>query len=217
MLEAELFAFLESTADAAFSITETGEILSWNAAAEALFGFKPSEVLHKQCHEVLDARGRLGTSICMRDCAVQRCALHAGPAPSFDIQARHRHGGTVWANVSTLTYRNPRNGRLIIVHLARDITARMKREALISEWIDISRRLALSENGSVGTAPAQALSDREIQILRLLAQAKSPAEVSRAVGISPSTLRNHLHRINEKLGTRDRLSAVLNAMHRGLI
>jgi PAS domain S-box-containing protein len=217
MLEAELFDLLESTADAAFSITETGEILSWNAAAEALFGFKASEVLHRHCYEVLDARGRLGTSICMRDCAVQRCALHAGPVPSFDMQARHRSGDTVWANVSTLTYKNPRNGRVIITHLARDITARMKREALISEWIRISRELASPQNGSAGAAPAQALSERELQILRLLAQAKSPAEVSRSAGISPSTLRNHLHRINEKLGTRDRLSAVLNAMHRGLI
>jgi PAS domain S-box-containing protein len=217
MLESELFAFLESTADAAFSITETGEILSWNAAAEALFGFKASDVLQKHCYEVLDARGRLGTSICMRDCAVQRCALHAGPVPSFDMQGRHGSGGTVWVNVSTLTYKNPRNGRVIITHLARDITARIQREALVSEWLRISRMLASPENGASDTAPAQTLSDRETQILGLLAQAKSATEVSRAVGISPSTLRNHLHRINEKLGTRDRLSAVLNAMHRGLI
>jgi PAS domain S-box-containing protein len=217
MLESELFTFLESTADAAFSITETGEILSWNEAAEALFGFKESEVLHKYCYEVLDARGRLGTSICMRDCAVQRCALHAGPVPSFDMQARHGSGGTVWVNVSTLTYKNPRTGRVVISHLARDITSRIHRETLVSEWIRISRMIASSENGLSGAAPAQPLSDRETEILRLLAQAKSPAEVSRSVGISSSTLRNHLHRINEKLGTRDRLSAVLNAMHRGLI
>ncbi len=217
MLEAELFAFLESTADAAFSITECGEILSWNAASEALFGFTALEVLHKHCYEVLDGHGRLGTSICLRDCAVQRCALHSGPVPSFDMQARRRGGGTVWVNVSTLAYRNPRNGRVIIAHLARDITARMERDELVSEWIRIARKVASSENSSSGTAPAQALSDREIQILQLLAQAKSPAEVSRVVGITPSTLRNHLHRINAKLGTRDRLSAVLNAMHRGLI
>ena len=123
----------------------------------------------------------------------------------------------MWVNVSTLTYRNPRTGRLIICHLARDITARIHRETLVSEWIRMSKMLATSENGSSGAAPAQPLSDRETQILRLLTQAKTPAEISRAVGISPSTLRNHLHRINEKLGTRDRLSAVLNAMHRGLI
>ena len=217
MLEAELFALLESTDDAAFSITESGEILSWNAAAEALFGFAASEVLHKYCHEVLDAHGRLGSSICMRNCAVQRCAMHAGPVPSFDMQARHRNGSTVWANVSTLSYRNPRNGRLIVTHLARDISARMQREALISEWIEISRKLTSSGNGSPGNAPVQALSDREIQILQLFAQAKSATEVARTVGITSSTLRNHLHRINEKLGTRDRLSAVTNAMRRGLI
>ena len=30
MLESELFAFLEGTTDAAFSVSEQGEILSWN-------------------------------------------------------------------------------------------------------------------------------------------------------------------------------------------
>ncbi|MGH9629812.1 MAG: response regulator transcription factor [Bryobacteraceae bacterium] len=63
----------------------------------------------------------------------------------------------------------------------------------------------------------QSLSDREIQILQLFAQSKSASEVARAIGITASTLRNHLYRINEKLGTRDRLSAVMNAMGRGLI
>jgi PAS domain S-box-containing protein len=38
MLEAELFALLERTSDAAFCVTEQGEIQSWNKAAEKLFG-----------------------------------------------------------------------------------------------------------------------------------------------------------------------------------
>ena len=39
MLEAELFAFLEKTADAAFAVTREGQICSWNQAAERLFGY----------------------------------------------------------------------------------------------------------------------------------------------------------------------------------
>ena len=38
MLESELFALLQGTTDAAFSVTEEGEILSWNKAAEKLLG-----------------------------------------------------------------------------------------------------------------------------------------------------------------------------------
>jgi hypothetical protein len=37
MLEPELFALLEHTADAAYTVAEDGTICSWNAAAERLF------------------------------------------------------------------------------------------------------------------------------------------------------------------------------------
>src|SRR5205823_2344282 len=47
MLETELFALLEETADAAYTVTEGGEICSWNGAAELLFGYPASEVLHR--------------------------------------------------------------------------------------------------------------------------------------------------------------------------
>jgi PAS domain S-box-containing protein len=53
VLETELFALLERTADAAYSVTDTGEILSWNDAAERLFGYSAAEVLHRQIDEVL--------------------------------------------------------------------------------------------------------------------------------------------------------------------
>lgn len=38
MLESEIFALLERTTDAAFAISEDGEIEYWNKAAERLFG-----------------------------------------------------------------------------------------------------------------------------------------------------------------------------------
>src|SRR2546428_9947338 len=62
MLETELFALLEQTADAAYTVTEGGEICSWNRAAERLFGYSASEVLHRNIDEVLEARDTLGTN-----------------------------------------------------------------------------------------------------------------------------------------------------------
>ena len=45
MLEAELFAFLEKTADAAFAVTREGQICSWNQAADAPSSQRSSEPL----------------------------------------------------------------------------------------------------------------------------------------------------------------------------
>ena len=61
MLEPELFALLEQTADAAYTVTEGGEICSWNRAAEQLFGYPANEVLRRHIDDVLGARDALDT------------------------------------------------------------------------------------------------------------------------------------------------------------
>ena len=60
----DLFEFLEHTADAAFTVTDAGEICSWNTGAEALFGFGRDEVTGKTCFELFRGRGVLGTLVC---------------------------------------------------------------------------------------------------------------------------------------------------------
>jgi PAS domain S-box-containing protein len=55
MLEKELFTLLEQTADAAYAVSERGEICSWNAAAERLFGYSANEVVGRNIDEVLEA------------------------------------------------------------------------------------------------------------------------------------------------------------------
>ncbi|MDE3110314.1 MAG: PAS domain-containing protein, partial [Acidobacteriota bacterium] len=62
MLEQELFDLLEGTSDAAFSVTDQGEICSWNKAAEKLFGYSRSEAVSKSCFSLLQGRGTLGRS-----------------------------------------------------------------------------------------------------------------------------------------------------------
>ena len=66
-------------------------------------------------------------------------------------------------------------------------------------------------------SPIPALSEQEINILRMFAEGKESDEVERTLGISPQTLRNHLHHINQKLRTHNRLEAVMNAIQRKLI
>lgn len=61
MLQTELFALLEQTADAAYTVTSEGEICSWNKSAARLFGYQSSDVLGSHAGNVLEARDALGT------------------------------------------------------------------------------------------------------------------------------------------------------------
>src|SRR4051812_43736588 len=61
MLDMELFALLERTADASYTVSGDGTICSWNAAAERLFGYAAEEVIGRSVDDVLDARDSLGT------------------------------------------------------------------------------------------------------------------------------------------------------------
>ena len=54
-------------------------------------------------------------------------------------------------------------------------------------------------------------------MLRRFADGKSPVDIARELEISAQTLRNHLHHINQKLGTHNRLEAVTHAIRRKLI
>jgi PAS domain-containing protein len=92
ILESELFNLLQHTSDAAFSVTEEGEIVSWNRAAEKLFGHPAAEVVHKTCYEILEGMGPLGTRVCHQRCSVAECAGGNTEIPNFDMSVKIRSG-----------------------------------------------------------------------------------------------------------------------------
>jgi two-component system nitrate/nitrite response regulator NarL len=58
---------------------------------------------------------------------------------------------------------------------------------------------------------------REFEVLRLLADGLNNQEIGRRLNIAPTTVKSHCGRIYERLGVRDRMSAVVEAMRRGLL
>jgi PAS domain S-box-containing protein len=217
MLEAELFAFLENTADAVFAVRETGEICFWNHAAEALFGHSAEEVLGKTCADVLHGIGSLGTDVCHDGCAALRCAKPASHIPNFDLNVTTRSEERIWVNLSSISYLNRRTGKSLVVHLVRDINAQRKREEVFGRMVAISKEVADLEDTVNGAAPVAPLSSQELEILRMFAVGATAPRIAKALGISPQTLRNHLHHINQKLRTHNRLEAVMHALQRHLI
>ena len=72
--------------------------------------------------------------------------------------------------------------------------------------------------GPPGTPPLpDPLSERELQVLRLLDTELSGPEIARELFISPNTLRTHTKHVFTKLGVTSRRAAVARARERGLL
>lgn len=73
-----------------------------------------------------------------------------------------------------------------------------------------ARRAAEGESGAALTA-------RELQVLSLAAEGRSNRQIGDRLFLSENTVKNHLRRINEKLGVNTRTEAVTRAVRDGLI
>ncbi len=84
---------------------------------------------------------------------------------------------------------------------------------MTAEVIDAFKKSA--ESGQRREKPL--LSDREKEIVQLVAQGFRNREIGEKLFISEQTVKNHLHNIFDKLGVSDRLELALYAIHHRLI
>lgn len=71
--------------------------------------------------------------------------------------------------------------------------------------------------GDGGTRPAEHLTDREQEVLRMAAAGRSNREIGDRLGLSARTVEVHLGRSFRKLGVRTRTEAAMECVRRGLI
>jgi DNA-binding NarL/FixJ family response regulator len=65
--------------------------------------------------------------------------------------------------------------------------------------------------------PAQNLSQREMEVLQLIVQGRSNKEIADKLGLSESTVKNHVNGLLAKLHVQDRTQAVTTALKRGIV
>lgn len=216
MLERELFALFDN-AGPAFILDDGGAICFWNRAATVLLGYARAEVLGRRGYDLLDATGALGTRICTEDCCLRERADNSETIPSFDLCVKTRAGERLWINATTLGWRHPCSGRAYLIHLFHDVSERKRNEELLAQVKAVAAHIVALAGGVAQPAPVGTLTAHERDLLRLFARGQSSAEVASQLRITAQTVRNHVHRINQKLRTHNRLEAVAHAKLRRLI
>ncbi len=81
----------------------------------------------------------------------------------------------------------------------------------------ICQHMHLRYNELVEDSQAQKLSNRELEVVELIAQGKSNTKISQTLGISKNTVDTLVRRCFNKLGVSTRVEAALAAVGRGLI
>jgi two-component system, NarL family, nitrate/nitrite response regulator NarL len=105
---------------------------------------------------------------------------------------------------------------------ARDLLVKSIRRVYSGE-IWLNNRLtaevmkAFTSSSDIGARREPMLSDREKEIVQLIAQGFRNKEIAEKLFISEQTVKNHLHNIFDKLGVSDRLELALYAIHHRLI
>jgi DNA-binding NarL/FixJ family response regulator len=107
-----------------------------------------------------------------------------------------------------------------IQDLIAGIRAAAAGESLISPQIaaKLLQRLRAQSTSDDAAAMIQAeLSDREIQVLKLIANGKDNAQIASELFISPKTVKNHISNILMKLQIDNRIQAAVYAVRSGIV
>jgi DNA-binding NarL/FixJ family response regulator len=107
-----------------------------------------------------------------------------------------------------------------IEELIKGIESAAVGESLISPHIaaKVLQRVRATAADTEGAANIRAeLSDREIEVLKLIANGKDNAQIARDLVISPKTVKNHISNILMKLQIDNRIQAAVYAVRSGIV
>lgn len=180
-------------------------VVSWSSGAERLLGYDDGAVLGRPLQEVLDGRDVFGNLLCHNGCWLKEMRCRGEPVQRFEVDARHADGH----------------------RLRLAIEAEPSEESGEAGWAyrllpdqrrgERRRAPAPGEILPTTLAPVLSLTRRELEVLRLLARGAETPEIARELGISSTTVRNHVQHLLEKLGAHTRLQVVSLAQRHGLL
>ena len=192
------------TVEAAFAVDQRGVIVLWNEAAEKTFGYPASTALGQQCWKLLCGKDINNNKYCCKFCPLIEMAFQHEPVHEFQASFKTALAERKQYAISCITIFDE-SGKEQLMHICRPD----KETVEIGE--DLSKIIPSANPNS------SSLSQREIEVLKLLADGESTREIAATMGISTSTVRIHIQHVLQKLNVHKRREAVMLGRHFDLI
>ena len=183
------------TGDTAFGVDRRGVIIRWNEAAEDSLGYPASKALGQKCWRLLSGKDSYGNRYCCRHCPIREMGFRHEPIHNFQSTYKTASNQAKSFNVSCLTiFDDP--GNEMLLHICRPENNSQDADNNQAQ----TRISTISEPGT--------LSEREIEVLALLADKVSTQNIATSLSISIRTVRTHIQHLMYKLRVHKRKDAV---------
>ena len=221
--------------EAVFAIDSRNRIILWTESCEQMLGFDAPAVLGRYCYDVLGGRDVHGNIHCYENCPIMfQTRSTDEPVRRTNLIVRTAENEPRAIAVSTMTVPQESPTGSLIVHV---LTAEPKVvDAPTFDFINQNSRKLHAKLGESGARrgkkstisnasnrrfePASSLTSqltrREQEILLHVAQGLSTRQISDFLCIAPTTVRNHVQSILEKLNVHTKFAAVRLAYQEGL-
>lgn len=167
-------------------------VREWNEALEELTGISAADAVGKRCWEVLRATDESGGLLCHSGCFQVRMARQGHAIPTRNVWVRTAEGKRLLSMATVVAF----NGRAECLHLFRN-------------GISV-------EQPEPAVEPTK-LTGRQLEVLRMLADGRSPRVIASELGIAEVTVRNHIRAILLEFRCHSQLAAVAEARRRGIV
>jgi DNA-binding CsgD family transcriptional regulator len=179
---------------------------------EDLSGVLSEEALGKACYEAVMGEAEGGRPFCAHGCSVMHLAQEGRPVSSYEMRIRTRSGRKRWVSASNLTIETEEGPYL--VHLLRDTQG-------THDILEMARGLIQLSTKEKAPAPIRkdipALTQRQLEVLRLLSEGKSAREIGSELYLSQATVRNHIRALLEAMGAHSQIEALAKARDLGIL
>ena len=208
-----LFDLLESSPDAVFVTDRLNHIVAWNASAESLLGYSRDEAIGSGCPELMLGCDAWGNRYCRDSCPLLDMARRGEVVRHFDLKLRAKTGARVTVEVVILQVAAPSPQEFYLAHILKPSERGQPAQ------VDPDPPASNGRPGhpEVQDARARRLSQREVEILGLVAAGRTTPEIAGYLHISCLTVRNHIQNILEKLEVHSKAEAVAFAFQKGLV
>ena len=174
------------------------------------------------CFDIINGVDESSNRVCYLGCPVIDCARSGYPTPGQDVKVKAKDGTLRWLSMvhtyvtntnrtnanRTNTNRNP----AAVVHIFRDATDGIEAKRTLAR---IYREVSAYGSPAACKEPEvnhDELTDRETQVVTMLAQGKGTSGIAKSLMISNATARNHIQNILVKLNVHTRLEAVAHVL-----